>query len=380
MRSLLRQCVFLSLLSACAGFVLPGHVYGQAPSSAPIMPLAAQSLLLDISSAGERIVVAGERGHILYSDDQGVHWQQANVPTVQMLTGVHFIDAQYGWAAGHDGLVLASDDGGANWRVQRNGLSAQHQANLEARESAYQAIRQLEQALVSADDEQRDELAMALEDAQLDLEDADIALAEPVHTPPLMDIWFQDENHGWAVGAFGTFLATSDGGLHWRDAREYLDNPDEFHLNAITGDGRGRVFIAGEGGVLYRSLDGGERWQSLEPIYHGSWFGAVYEAESDALLVFGLQGTLYRSGDFGDSWQMLPNDSSISLAGGNARGGNIVIVGGVGTVLTSDDGGHSFSHGMLSDRLSLSNGLPLGDRLLLVGQGGAKLRATGGEQ
>ena len=40
-----------------------------------------------------------------------------------------------------------------------------------------------------------DELAMALEDARLDLEDADIALQEAVFTSPLLDIWFRDREH-----------------------------------------------------------------------------------------------------------------------------------------------------------------------------------------
>ncbi len=91
----------------------------------------------------------------------------------------------------------------------------------------------------------------------MDLEDADLALEEAVFTSPLMDVWFQDVNRGWAVGAFGTLVATVDGGQHWVNREKELDNPDEFHLNAITGDGKGRVFIAGEGGVMFRSLDGG---------------------------------------------------------------------------------------------------------------------------
>ena len=38
---------------------------------------AASNLLLDITEAGDRLVVAGDRGHILYSDDGGNSWTQA---------------------------------------------------------------------------------------------------------------------------------------------------------------------------------------------------------------------------------------------------------------------------------------------------------------
>ena len=42
---------------------------------------ASRSLLLDVTHAGNRMVAVGDRGHILYSDDQGKSWTQAKVPT-----------------------------------------------------------------------------------------------------------------------------------------------------------------------------------------------------------------------------------------------------------------------------------------------------------
>ncbi len=338
---------------------------------APLMPLASRSLLLDIAPAGERVVVAGERGHILFSDDAGANWQQGRVPTTQMLTGIHFIDANRGWAAGHDGLVLASEDGAATWQVQRDGLAVQHKRNVAARSRALETIASLEKALAVATAEEREELELALEDARFDLEDSDLALAEPVFTSPLMDIWFQDAERGWAVGAFGTLVATRDGGGHWEDSAQALDNPDEFHLNTITGDGAGRVFIAGEGGVMFRSLDAGDSWEALQEIYAGSWFGAIYHAPTDALLVFGLRGNLYRSTDFGSTWSPVAHDAQVTLSGGTTNdAGHIVLAGGVGTYLVSRDGGASFERRALPDRLNLSTGLAWGDDIILLGQGG----------
>jgi photosystem II stability/assembly factor-like uncharacterized protein len=365
--------LFSCLLLACGNGTA-------ATEYAPLMPLAQQSLLLDITSAGERLVAAGERGHILYSDDHGSSWQQARVPTTQMLTGIHFVNAQRGWAVGHDGLVLVSDDGGGSWRVQRDGIAAQHQANIEMRERAHQQMQAIEQALQSTDAQNRAELELQLEDAVMDLEDADLALEEAVFTSPLMDLWFQDEERGWTVGAFGTLLATDNGGQTWRNQAGLIDNPDEFHLNAISGDGKGRVFIAGEGGVMYRSLDGGHNWETLEAFYEGSWVGTLYSASSDTLLLFGLRGNLYRSTDFGQSWQMVENASDKTLAGGaTAPSGEIALVGAVGTLLLSDDGGQSFRRSMLPQRLSLSSALYSGGRLVLVGQGGAREYRIGNE-
>ena len=342
--------------------------------TAAIMPLASRSLLLDISTAGDRLVAAGEHGNILYSDDNGNNWLQSLVPTTQMLTGVHFVDGQRGWAVGHDGLILFSEDGGKRWRLQRDGLVVQHQINLEHRETAHRRLSELEQKRETVNEETVPELELALEDAQLDIEDADIALEEPVFTSPFMDVWFQDVNRGWAVGAFGTFVGTADGGQHWVNQAGELDNPDEFHLNAITGDSKGRVFIAGEGGVMFRSMDDGRNWEALEPFYEGSWFGVIYNAPNDALFLFGLRGNLYRSSDFGTTWESVPNDSNSTLAGGSSsEGGDILLVGGVGTVLFSSDGGQSFQRTMMEDRLSLTSGISRDGKFILIGQGGVKV-------
>lgn len=371
----------LTVASLCLLALLSGSARGAAPEYAPIMPLASQSLLLGISAVGPRLVAAGEYGNILFSDDGGANWRQASVPTTRMLTSVFFIDSRRGWAAGHDGLILASDDGGENWRIQRDGLAVQQQTNIERREMAHRQLLQLEQRLDAADDGTRVQLQPDLDDARIALADADLALEEAVFTSPLMAVWFQDANRGWAVGAFGTLVATEDGGQHWGSAAQELDNPDEFHLNAITGDGRGRVFIAGEGGIMFRSLDSGRSWETLQPFYDGSWFGTVYSATSDTLFIFGLRGHLYRSSDFGTTWEQVVSDNSITLAGGNVTSqGDIVLVGGVGTVLFSTDQGRTFQRTTMEDRLSLSSGLGINGQWVVVGQGGVKTigKASGG--
>lgn len=361
-------------LLAIAVLLASGSGRAGTPQYSQIMPLASKSLLLDIAAAGPRMVAVGERGHILYSDNGGDSWQQARVPTTQMLTCVYFIDAERGWAAGHDGLILVSDDSGVSWRIQRDGIAVQQQTNLELREIAYEQVKLLEREIAGADPSAREDLDLQLEDALLDLEDAALALEEPAFAPPLMDIWFEDRQRGWAVGAFGSLVSTDNGGRTWSPGNTLIDNPEEFHLYAVTGDGEGSVFIAGEAGGMYRSLDGGNRWQTLTPFYQGSWFGALYNSHSAALLLFGLRGNLYRSEDFGDNWQAVRLDNQMTLAGGSSGPGErVALVGAVGTLLQSVDGGRNFKLSILPDRLSLSSAVYQDKRLVLVGQGGVKV-------
>ena len=71
----------LSLLTAASVPVqaetVPASVYSI------ISPKAQQGLLLDVVLAGNRLVAVGDRGHILFSDDNGVSWTQAKVPSRQ---------------------------------------------------------------------------------------------------------------------------------------------------------------------------------------------------------------------------------------------------------------------------------------------------------
>jgi photosystem II stability/assembly factor-like uncharacterized protein len=84
-------------------------------------PLAPRSLLNGLARAGDRVVAVGQRGHVLYSDDAGGNWQQAEVPVSSDLVAVSFPSASSGWAVGHDGVILHTNNAGATWSRQFDG-------------------------------------------------------------------------------------------------------------------------------------------------------------------------------------------------------------------------------------------------------------------
>jgi photosystem II stability/assembly factor-like uncharacterized protein len=181
------------------------------------------------------------------------------------------------------------------------------------------------------------------------------------------------------VGAYGAFLQTRDGGKNWEDIAERLDNEDELHLNAISPVQDAGLMIAGEMGMLFRSLDQGETWETLESPYEGSFFGLQALNQSGAVLVFGLRGTVLRSVDFGDSWQPARVQSNengafrFGLSGSTRlKDSRLVLVGHGGSVLVSTDEGQSFSVTNTADRQSLSAVLDAGENLVLLGQDGVK--------
>ncbi|MGH8106256.1 MAG: WD40/YVTN/BNR-like repeat-containing protein, partial [Arenimonas sp.] len=119
---------------------------------AEMKPLAAKTLLLDITQTNSGYFAVGERGHVLTSVDAKSWTQIGNIPTRSTLTSIVAIDQKM-WAGGHDGLIIASTDGGKTWVRQRVDIF-------------------------------------------------EPGSADPTKGAPILDILFIDPNHGFAIGAY----------------------------------------------------------------------------------------------------------------------------------------------------------------------------------
>ena len=356
---------------------LPVQVWCSNTDYALIMPKARTSLLLDIATAGDRLVEVGERGHILYSDDIGKTWVQVRVPTSVMLTRVFFVSEATGWAVGHDGNILLTDDGGETWTLQRDGVSDQVGINEERVARARGKVSDLEKQLATLSPESppegENELLESLEEARSALATALDVMAEPVYAPPLMDIWFANDEQGWAAGAFGTLLRTSNGGRSWADSSYSLQNSEELHLNGVAGDASGTLYLSSEWGYVFRSTSSGESWEAVETGFEGSYFGVVVNPVSGSVFAYGLLGTIYRSTDRGQTWEQLDSKTGESLFGAaSATGGALVFVGENGAAVRTDNDGNSFSVLDPGTGHGLYGVTPLGaGRFVATGEGGS---------
>jgi photosystem II stability/assembly factor-like uncharacterized protein len=331
----MRRGITLVVVAALMGAGASAQVdpNDEANKPAEIEPLASGSLLLDLGVAGSRLVAVGERGHVLLSDDQGATWRQAkSVPTRAMLTAVYFADAEYGWAVGHDETIINTVDGGETWT--RTHFSPESQQ-------------------------------------------------------PLLDLWFANRVSGIAVGAYGAYFTSNDGGRHWSSAKfapppaktpthdgeaapDEGDLPPDYHLNRIVGVGN-RLYVAAEGGQLYRSDDRGATWRVLPSPYEGSFFGLV-PIRGEGLLAFGLRGHLYKSADAGETWAQLDSHTTAMLTDGIAINDLRVIISGLaGVMLVSGDGGETFRLTQQDDRKGLSALLPgPAGKVIVAGEGGVR--------
>lgn len=237
-------------------------------------PLVEKSLLLDIA-ATDFAVVVGERGHVLVSTE-GETFTQLQVPTQSTLTATTIV-GDHIWAVGHDAVILHSSDKGATWEIQH------YQPELER---------------------------------------------------PFLDVVFFDQQHGIAVGAYGLFYRTRDGGKNWLAERhatlldpldlDYLNSiraeNESFyqqelnsilpHINRVTYDS-GLLYIAGEAGLLAVSSDLGESWSRYEVDYNGSFFD-IKPLDQQSILAVGLRGNIFVKHDE-QPWQFINTCSNKTL-------------------------------------------------------------------
>jgi photosystem II stability/assembly factor-like uncharacterized protein len=338
---------------------------------------AHKTLLLDVVRAGQRLVAVGGHGHIIYSDDNGRSWQQASVPVSVTLTAVYFSSAKHGWAVGHDGVVLMSNDSGQSWKRQFDGYSANKAIVTAAKNKKQQSQVALDAAEASNNTVLIEEAEMALEAATYSLEDAEYD-ASTGSTKPFLDVWFYDARRGFAVGAYGMFFYTSDGGNTWKDVSARLPNPERFHLNSITLVGNRSLVVVGEMGMILRSDDLGETWHSIPSPYEGSLFSLINVG--DQQLLFGLRGHVYSSSDAGISWTEIMTGSEQTLLSGVVGLKNAVLVGNGGSAILFDKALKKSRTLILEGRKAYAAVAEASDgSFILVGEAGIQLLSATGE-
>lgn len=374
--TLFRRPALLALLLSLSG----AAIYPQTANAAldllkvPSRPsaLAAKGMMLAIARAGERLVAAGERGLIVYSDDQGKTWQQGSVPVSVTLTALYFVSPKTGWAAGHDGVILATGDGGQTWSKQFDGNAANTlvSGDLEAQ------VKQARAALDQADAKSREVAQTTLDALQASLDDVK-AGAEFGPSRPLLGLWFGDASEGLAVGSFGQIFRTGDGGKTWESWSGRISNPDGFHYNNIVRFADGSLMIAGEAGKLRRSRDNGARWETLDTGYAGHLYGVLGLPGSPVLIAYGFGGNVLRSADDGKSWTPLPKLSDKPIIGGTLLpDGAVLLLTRDRRLLISRDQGQSFVRSDATPGRPVAALLPTpltGQALAVAGIGGASL-------
>lgn len=297
--------------------------------------LVTESLLLDIAQQQEQLIAVGERGHIIHSSD-GQTWQQDQVPTTSTLTAVSVMGNKT-WVVGHDAVILYKETPASEWVVQ-------------------QYIPELEK--------------------------------------PLMDVVFFDDMHGIAIGAYGLFYRTTDGGKNWVKELhpEFLNPEDQVyleeiraedeafyreelasilpHLNRVSVSGN-TVFLAGEAGLLAFSQDQGHSWKRMEINYFGSFFD-IKQLADGSVYAAGLRGNVFQAESVENTWERKNTSSTASV---NSivplTDGSAIMVGNNGTLICVS--GAELAVNQTPEKQALVNAIEVNGTLVAVTAGGLKV-------
>ena len=316
---------------------------------------------LGLADVGDRIIAVGEQGSIVYSEDSGHRWRQAETPTSALLNAVCFADDLNGWAVGHDAVVLHTRDGGLTWEKQYEDLFSP----------------------ASWDDYDDDDADMddLYGDPYADVDDWDedfdgggddiLEFADA----PLLDVHCHSRKRVIAMGGFGYYLETADGGQTWSKLTDKLSNPEASHLYSVVGfEDTDTLFIGGERGILFRSQDAGDNWGAINGPSTGTFFGLT-PLVGDVLLAYGLQGQVWLTRDEGESWTELNSGITRGINDATVMAdGTLVLVTNAGGIITNQGRGTTLTLNYLPDRQSLAAVLPNSEGdVVIAGQNGLRL-------
>ncbi|TCW83907.1 glycosyl hydrolase [Burkholderia sp. SRS-46] len=195
----------------------------------------------------------------------------------------------------------------------------------------------------------------------------------------LSAVTFVDAQHGWAVGQWGTILATGDGGETWQKQR--MDTSVDQPLFSVIFTSSQDGIAVGLWSLMLVTHDGGKTWNKqtlLKPPGGGKADRNLYHIFSDgkrALYIVSEQGTVLKSIDGGANWTYSATGGKGTLwTGVTLPDGRIVVAGLLGSMFQSTDGGESWTPVSSGTKSSITELFVNDGRLTGVGLDGLMLQ------
>lgn len=293
--------------------------------------------------------ISGNSGYMYYTTNGGLGWSQQATYTSNNLNSVRFTDPQNGVSCGDNGIVLRTSNGGLNWNsvsvpVTKNLLSADiygstiYLSGLDATflksTNSGSSWNIIDFKITTRSDVNGIFALDSLSFYSVGVggfirksTDGGISfkfLPGPIF-PDLANIYFRDNNYGWAVSRnTNVVLRTSDGGTSWNfptgvtqtlswtrtlQTPYYTSSGNVFCTSAFN---KNEIFIANLN-KIYRSLDRGSSWTQISSIPYAALGN---QATTNSLLVSPKDtniflvaidsnydhGKVYRSTNYGGNW------------------------------------------------------------------------------
>lgn len=232
------------------------------------------------AAAGNNVWLLCERGEVLRSADLGVKWETTRITSEGKLRDIVFLDEKRGIIAGDSGTLWMTSDGGRTWAARK----------LDTADPLTSVTNVGERVWVGG----YGGTVFHSPDAG-----ATWVRQPTTATRAINDIFFLDENHGWAVGWVGLILRTEDGGRTWQEVRTGTTG---WTLASVRFRDPNNGWIVGPFGQILRSRDGGRTWTQLESPVR-SWLSSIYFDEKGRGWITAERDIL--TSDDGEVWRAL---------------------------------------------------------------------------
>ncbi len=266
--------------------------------------------------------------------DGGDTWDKIMPERIAGIHALDFIDHQEGWAVGSRGRILHTIDGGGEWREQSSSSRRPGRIVKFFDDSSGIGLDKL--SLMHTSDAGKHWTSKPI-----DLENGIIGGA-----------FFLDESNGWIFGSAtkndrnrgAIILKTIDGGASWNiqyhwDVTDYFTDShvyDNLYGGAFLGDLFG--WAVGANGALVRTSDGGLNW-TVKTISDQTLFAVTFISPNEGWAA-GNRGTVLHTQDGGESWtKQVTNTSSTLMDIEFTSATDGIAVGSSAVILKTSDGG-----------------------------------------
>ena len=130
----------------------------------------------------------------------------------------------------------------------------------------------------------------------------------------LNDVFFLNENIGWAAGSSGTILLTHDGGHSWNAPADTLPVSESMYSIFFLDENIG--YTGGNNDLILKTINGGNTWTQVPSDSNdGSIYSMYFVSENTGWVLSGTSkgGKVFYTTDGGNSWVEQLSESSTNL-------------------------------------------------------------------
>lgn len=270
-------------------------IYSTSQLSVTTQPL--RSVFFTDTNTGYAV---GNNGTIVKTINSGITWTTQLSGTDNQLFSIYFIDSNIGWIVGSNSTILKTINGGATWSSQITGFSNNHFSSVYFTDANTGYIVTLAGKIIKTIDggntwfSQKNQIQSALfstcfvdsntgyivggtglnggnPSSMIILKTTNggntwSAITNVITDGALFSVHFVNSSIGYAVGVknngLAAILKTTDGGNAWSETIV----PTAYSLRSVYFIDENNGFCSGDGGLTFRTTDGGTTWIDISEI------------------------------------------------------------------------------------------------------------------